>query len=541
MTMMTNERPPSDDLDRDTEPSSMGSTAGIEITGPVLTVLSHRHVERVGDRAYLSELLRLDAQVELSRLAPDFAPPGTTQSQALADPRVSRKPVWIRREDSDAFSIDASDTSTKIRVDGEEVAGRMRITRAHLERGVVIELAGRVALLFHLAPPVPRDRDHLGLIGYSHAIVRLREQIRSVAASNVNVLLRGETGSGKELVACAIHDLSKRSSGPHVAINMATIPSSIAASELFGHERGAFTGATASRIGYFARAHKGTLFLDEVGDTNLAVQAALLRSVETQTILPIGAGAPRNIDVRVIAATDADLDSAVDDGTFRRALLHRLSGFVIEVPPLRARREDIGMLLVHFLRQELAAMGKAGRLDNPDAERAWLGADLVGRLARYAFPGNVRELRNAARQIAIASHSHRRAKLGSYLEGVLSSAPLRSVPPADRRSEMSPNRAHTQGARPSRKPSTISEEELVEALSANQWRIAHTAAQLGVARASLYGLIERSERIQKASDLDAAAIEACRSETDGTLEDLACALCVSPRGLRLRMRELGLD
>jgi len=541
MAMMTNDRPPIDDLDSETEPSSMGSTAGIEITGPVLTVLSHRHVERAGERAHLSELLHLGAQVELSRLAPHFAPAGTSKGQALADPRVSRKPVWIRREDRDAFSIDTSDTSTKVRVDGEDVAGRMRITRAHLERGVVIELAGRVALLLHLAPPVPRDRDHLGLIGCSHAIIRLREQIRSVAASGVNVLLRGETGSGKELVACAIHDLSERSSGPHVAVNMATIPSSIAASELFGHERGAFTGANASRAGYFARAHKGTLFLDEVGDTDLAVQATLLRSVETQTILPIGAGAPRNIDVRVIAATDADLEAAVDDGTFRRALLHRLCGFVVEVPPLRARREDIGMLLVHFLRQELASMGEAGLLDDPEAERPWLGADLVGRLARYAFPGNVRELRNAARQIAIASRNHRHAKLGSYLEGVLSSTPLRSIPPPARPLETPPNRTKAKDAQPSRKPSTISEDELIEALSANQWRIAQTAAQLGLARASLYGLIERSTKIQKASDLDAAAIETCRDETGGALEDMACALCVSPRGLRLRMRELGID
>ena len=538
---MTDERDPTDDLDRETEPSSMGSTAGIEITGPVLTVLSHRHVDRVGERAYLSELLRLDARVELSRLAPNFAPAGTTEGQSLADPRVSRQPIWIRREDGEAFSIDASETPTKVRVDGKEAADLVRITRSQLERGVVIELAGRVALLFHLAPPVPRDRDHLGLIGCSHAIVRLREQIRSVAARNVNVLLRGETGSGKELVARAIHDLSDRSLGPHVAVNMATIPSSIAASELFGHERGAFTGATASRTGYFARAHQGTLFLDEVGDTNLDVQAALLRSVETQTILPIGAGASRKIDVRVIAATDADLDSAVADGTFRSALLHRLCGFVIEVPPLRTRREDIGMLLLHFLRQELASMGEASRLDDANIERPWLGAGLVGRLARYAFPGNVRELRNAARQIAIASCNHRHAKLGSHFEGVLSSTPLRAVSPASPRQDAPVNHGRAGGAPSKRKPSTVSEQELVAALSANQWRIAQTAAQLGLARASLYGLIERSTKIRKASDLDAAAIEACRGDTDGTLEDMACALCVSPRGLRLRMRELGLE
>ncbi|WP_267898709.1 sigma-54 factor interaction domain-containing protein [Sorangium cellulosum] len=223
-------------------------------------------------------------------------------------------------------------------------------------------------LLVHRAPAVLSAPRH-GLVGEGSALEDVLMSAARVADLQVPVLLRlrGETGVGKERVAQAIHQASPRAGRPCLAVNMAVLAPNTAASELFGHARGSFTGAHQRHVGLFERAHGGTLFLDEIGDMSMEVQAMLLRALETGTILPLGDSEQRAVDVRVIAATDVDLEQAVAQGRFRAPLLHRLQGYIITIPPLRQSREDIPRLLLHFLREELAQIGELSRLEPPAA------------------------------------------------------------------------------------------------------------------------------------------------------------------------------
>ena len=233
------------------------------------------------------------------------------------------------------------------------------------------------------------------ILGESQAMMQLRERIaRAAKAKDANVLVVGERGTGKELVARAIHTQSPRAKGPLEKLNCAAVPSELIESELFGHEQGAFTGATKSRRGKFERASGGTLFLDEVGDMPLPMQAKLLRVLQEKEIERVGGGEVIKIDVRVVAATNRDLVQASREGAFRADLYDRLHVVPIEIPPLRARREDIPMLARHFLDLASRANDRRGMKVTDDALAA---------LAAYSFPGNVRELRNLIERLVILS------------------------------------------------------------------------------------------------------------------------------------------
>jgi DNA-binding NtrC family response regulator len=236
----------------------------------------------------------------------------------------------------------------------------------------------------HLQP----DPAHLGLLGMagtSNAMLTMQQQIREAAGSTAPVLVVGESGSGKELVARSLHQLSPRSEGPFVPVNAAAIPEGLAEGELFGAERGAFTGAITARVGLFEQANRGTLFLDEVTEMPLALQAKLLRVLEDGKIRRVGASVEIRCDVRVIAATNRDPMAAVEQGRMRRDLLYRLDVLRIDVPPLRERREDLSILVAHFLRDCVGRYGKQVSGVEPDAWPA---------LLQHDWPGNVRELRN---------------------------------------------------------------------------------------------------------------------------------------------------
>jgi len=217
-------------------------------------------------------------------------------------------------------------------------------------------------------------------------------QVRQIASTRVPVLILGETGTGKELVARAIHEESPRAGKPFVAINCGALPEQLLESELFGHERGAFTGAERAKRGLFEQANGGTLFLDEVGDTSPALQVKLLRVLETGELRALGATATRRVEVRIVSATHRDLELAVEEGRFRQDLLYRLNTVTIDLPPLRRRRVDIPFLAQHFAEE----FGEA------NARRITLDEDFLEALAAHDFPGNVRELRNAVeRAIAL--------------------------------------------------------------------------------------------------------------------------------------------
>lgn len=232
------------------------------------------------------------------------------------------------------------------------------------------------------------------MVGESVAMRALRKQIEIVAPTDGRVLISGESGTGKELVARAIHLHSKRKASPFVEINSAAIPEELVESELFGHAKGAFSGATKSKKGKFEIADGATLFLDEIGDMSARVQAKMLRVLEEQRFEPVGSNTPVSVDVRVISATNKPLDSLIENGNFRPDLFYRLNVIPFQVPPLRERREDVPLLVEHFNKRFSADYGKPLK-EFTDAAIAQLGD--------YDWPGNVRELKNTIERIVIMS------------------------------------------------------------------------------------------------------------------------------------------
>jgi DNA-binding NtrC family response regulator len=230
------------------------------------------------------------------------------------------------------------------------------------------------------------------IVWQSPVMERLMAQIRRVAASETRVCILGETGTGKELVARTLHENSPRHSGPFVTLNCAAVPAELIESELFGHEKGAFTGASARHAGKFEQAHGGTLFLDEIGDMPLAMQAKLLRVLEEGEVERVGGDKPVKVDARVIVATHRNLDALVKQNAFRQDLFHRIYVFPLVLPPLRERREDIPALAQHFARQVAAQNGWKEKPIEPAA---------IHELERYAWPGNVRELRNVVERLLL--------------------------------------------------------------------------------------------------------------------------------------------
>jgi two-component system, NtrC family, nitrogen regulation response regulator NtrX len=233
---------------------------------------------------------------------------------------------------------------------------------------------------------------HYEIVGKSFAIRALVDRIEKVAPTDARVLITGDNGTGKELVARAIHSLSGRRDAPFVEVNCAAIPSELIESELFGHMKGSFTGATADRPGKFEQADKGTLFLDEIGDMSLAAQAKVLRALQEGIITRVGGERAIRVDVRVIAATNKSLDKEIEHGHFREDLYFRLNVVPIHVPPLRERREDIAMLVRHFADKAVEEQRLPGRA---------FSAETVDRLSRMEWPGNVRELRNTVERLLI--------------------------------------------------------------------------------------------------------------------------------------------
>src|SRR6266403_906173 len=232
------------------------------------------------------------------------------------------------------------------------------------------------------------------VVGNSAALRHVLDMVRVVAPTDATVLISGETGTGKELIAEAIHKCSDRSNGPFVKVNCAAIPAGLLESELFGHERGAYTGAVARSIGRFERAHRGTLFLDEIGDLPLELQPKILRVMQERRFERLGGAATIHTDVRVICATHQNLIEMINERQFRTDLFYRLSVFPIELPSLRERPEDIRLLVHHF------ALDYAGRMQKPITA---VSEEFVAALARHSWPGNVRELQNFIERSVILS------------------------------------------------------------------------------------------------------------------------------------------
>ena len=295
------------------------------------------------------------------------------------------------------------------------------------------------------------------IIGESSSMRRVFEMIRRAAPVDSTALVLGESGTGKELVAQALHHNSPRKKGPFVAVNVAAVPSSLVESELFGHVRGAFTGATDKRMGRFEQASGGTLFIDEIGDFELGLQAKLLRVLETLTLTPVGGHEDKKVDVRVVAATSRNLRKMVADGTFREDLYYRLNVVSINLPPLRERPEDIPLLVDRFLKDISATRGTS-------VDRA--APEVIKRFRQYNWPGNVRELRNVLERMMVLAEGE---QLGE----------------ADLPEEITDNNAGPVGASSDSIPTGITMDELERlaiesALGRFQGNRTHAADALGI-------------------------------------------------------------
>lgn len=313
--------------------------------------------------------------------------------------------------------------------------------------------------------------DRYAMVGESGVLEQIRELIQRVGPTDARVLVTGENGTGKELVARAIHEASRRKEHAFVEVNCAAIPAELIESELFGHMKGSFTGAVSDRAGKFELADGGTLFLDEIGDMSQAAQAKVLRALQEGMVTRIGAARPIQVDVRVLAATNKLLDEEIAEGRFREDLFYRLNVVPIAVPPLRERREDIPALITHFVQQ---LGNKAGMLPKS------FDGEAIRILQAKSWPGNVRELRNAVERLLILSTG--RTVTGADVDRVL--------PPAPGDEPLAPRNEADRGTFEAFKQDA-ERAFLLQKLREHDWNVSETARALSMPRSNLYKKIEK--------------------------------------------------
>jgi DNA-binding NtrC family response regulator len=398
---------------------------------------------------------------------------GRVESVAAQVIRLGRKGVDVTLNDRAVSAVHAELALTRegyrlrdLDSSNGTFASGLRVRDVYIAPGTRLQL-GRTHLRFApLQESVPlelwRDTHYERMVGKSWAMRRVFELIDKIAPTTATVLVTGETGTGKELVAEAIHRRSQRAGGPFVILDCSAIPKNLIEAYLFGHERGAFTGATRDRPGLFEQAHGGTLFLDEVGELPLEMQSRLLRAVETRSGRRIGGGETLRFDVRLVAATNRDLAAETNRGSFRSDLYYRLAVARIEVPPLRDRIEDVELLIERF----------ADELAGP-AVPAALPPDFLERAMAHSWPGNVRELRNAVEQALTAPAL---LELGP-------SFPDRGLWSID--TSVPFKRAKQQFV------DEFDRRFMTTLLEENEWNIAKAARATGVDRMSIYKLLQR--------------------------------------------------
>jgi DNA-binding NtrC family response regulator len=407
--------------------------------------------------------LRADAfDLVLTDLALGAGASGMDVLRAVKEFQPETPVVMITAHGSEKIAVEAMKAGASDYVpkpfDNDEI--RLVLRRA-LDR-TRLERENRI-----LRDRIDREWRFENLIGSGASMARVFETVRKVAETDLTVLVRGESGTGKELVAQALHQRSSRRARPFVAVNCAAISRELVESELFGHEKGAFTGADARRVGKFEAAHGGTIFLDEIGDMPAATQAKVLRVLQERKLERVGGNRPVEVDVRVVAATHRDLEREVRAGGFREDLYYRLKVVEIEVPALRERSEDVPALVNHFLEEV------SRRLDRPKMP---LAPDALARLARHPWPGNVRELRNVVEQAAVLA-------AGDAIEAADLRLPAETGEVATPRTDGIAARTFSAAKR-----EAVVEFErsyLLAALRANGGNVSRTAAAIGMVRQSL--------------------------------------------------------
>jgi DNA-binding NtrC family response regulator len=414
-------------------------------------------------QAALVELAEGAFDLVLTDLALGNGPDGLAVLRASKQVRPETPVVLLTAHGSERVAVEAmkagADDYLPKPFDNDEL--RLVLRRA-LER-TQLEREHRL-----LREQLEREYGFGALIGSGPAMRKVFDVIKRAAETDLTVLIRGESGTGKELVAQALHQRSTRASRPFIAVNCAAISRELVESELFGHEKGAFTGADARRIGRFESANGGTLFLDEIGDMPADTQAKVLRVLQERAFERVGGNTRIEVDVRVIAATHRDLEAEVKSGKFRQDLYYRLKVLQLELPPLRERAEDIPALAERFLTQVAERLGRPKRTFSEAALR---------RLTRYAWPGNVRELRNIVEQASVLA-------AGDAIEAEdLALGGEASVASDSAASTFEPGVPFSEAKK--RAVERFEREFLLNALNRNQGNVSRTAEELGMVRQSL--------------------------------------------------------
>ena len=489
------------------------------------TIVFHPCVERIGQCAVF-DVAKMEHS--LGRQTPCFSPESGDYCAPLEDPYLSRRALTIRVEEN-GVRLRRLPGASRCRVAAVELHDELVLDNARLDAGVPLALSHTVVLMLRRSSAPRQSRTEplqCSLLGSSPAMGRLREEVRRAASSDSDVLIRGATGVGKELVAQAIHLNSDRCAGPLINVNMAAIPPSLAGSLLFGSTKGAFTGADRARPGYFQQAQGGILFLDEVGDTQEEVQPLLLRALQQREIQVVGGGL-RNVDLRVISATDAQLEGA--SCSFKSALRHRLAEIEIRLPALAEHPEDIGELLFHFLSQACAREQRRQLLpsEHSDAQALARWASLFHAFACYHWPGNIRQLENFAAQVVVASD-----------EVPVIPPPVLAEVYASRTVDQPGGDWALQLAVKPLKPRDISEADFDNAMHRNLFEVTAVADEFGVSRQSIYRRIDKSSTFRRATDIPEEEIEQMLVRCGGDLVEAALQLQISESGLRQRMRAI---
>ena len=505
-----------DDTVDPAEPSARQTASRADVA--FFEVLFHSDLRMVGARAPVAAMdSTSDVPLLIGRDTPTFSLDDGTLVGPLADPCVSRRQLTVAwRASERRFRIDrdlaARRPITALAPDGTAYAGQLD----QLAPGMLIAVGDRVLLRFDCGPiPAPS----LGLLGASLAMRELRRALEFLAPRSDSVLILGESGTGKELVVRALHDAGPRRFDPLIAVNCAGIPDTLVEAELFGVEKGAFSGASSRRDGLFRAAERGTIFLDEIGELSISAQAKLLRALQERRVRPVGGSDEVPFAARIVMATHRNLAKAVEEGTFRADLFGRIEAPSVVLPPVRDRREDIGRLFVSFLATELADAPaitptpfRAAEIDPPVVPMAFF-LDMLG----HSWPRNVREVQKVASRVAMALRTGR--AIDSSLLGQSTEAVRNREPP--------PHRAAPSAA------------QLVDLLDQHAFVQNRLAKTLGVSRTTLDKWM-REQGVRRPSDLQRDEISAALALHGGDLGATARSLLVSSRGLRLRMTELEL-
>jgi two-component system nitrogen regulation response regulator GlnG len=530
--------------DSDNDHTRTSATASEQSTQrPLLciTIVWHPDLARVGE-----QFMMIGDTLELTRYLPVFAKPRQPGQRPespdlpLGYEGISRQALTIRRTGDEGISITPPASKMVVEVDGTSMTGSHSLERQQIEAGVILSLARAVLVCLHFMHCLPKHNPVAGLLGVGEAAIKTRDLIRQVATTDETVLLLGETGTGKEVAARAIHALSLRRERALVSVNMAALNEGLAAADLFGAAKGAYTGAQGTRGGFFQEAQDATLFLDEIGNAPAAVQPMLLRVLETGDYRPLGASRDAHSNARIIAATDQDLYA---DG-FNQALLRRLESFIIPIAPLRARREDIGLLIVHLLHTSKL----------PDCAQLVLPPQLVKDMVLYDWPGNIRQLRHVVKRSLLALRAgdvpefaalldlprpaNANASITTSTSSVLHANP--SADPAARGSAITqPATSDTTQAGTRKKPGQLSEQDILLALQDNEWEIQGAAQSLGISRPSLYRLLESHSQIRRPGEIPQEEINAALAVANSDMEACAAVLKTPVEALRryLRMQQ----